>query len=441
MTKAPKNIGSRSSKIPIVVGMSALMLFVGSFAAWSGMADLSSAVVVGGTVQTDAPKYMVQSLKGGTVQELRINNNDRVKKGQLLMEFNVTAEKINLLSGYQSLISLRAEKEKLNSLLRQKEELNFSSNLSKMAREHQGEDMLNLEMRRFKTDLKQNYDSLELLTSKIASLKSIIPNMRSQVNGRAAEKKLIEERLKAIKSLVDSGHTSINELRNIKLLVANKNSQLADAQSRLNLRRQELESAILQKPAIDSKRKNELIKRIADIGRSETGLIAQIKEYEDIIKNASVYAIVDGQVTDMQIASAGQVVGSGGKLLDIIADSPVNSIKVQIKPDDIDRVWIGQSADIVLSAFPQRNMSKITGIVQSVSADTIVTKSTGLSTYEAVIKLDKMSIKDAERSYGSALNLTPGMLVQVFIIDGKNTLLGYLFDPYALTFQKAFSGN
>jgi HlyD family type I secretion membrane fusion protein len=261
------------------------------------------------------------------------------------------------------------------------------------------------------------------------------------MDARQREFNIMNKRVEAMRSLAKAGHSSTNELRIVRSLAANKEAELADSRAKLGLRQQELQTARLQEAALLPKRQGELATLIASLDTRMIDVMTRMKTLQITIKNAVLRAPISGMIVDMQINTVGQVVGSGQKVLEIVAWSPVNSLKVKIKPTDIDRVWKGQMANIVLSAFPQRNMPQVRGKILALSADTIEDKGTGQKFYEARIQLDAASLRKAERKYGQKIELMPGMPAQAFIINGSNTLLGYLFEPYQLTFQKAFAGS
>ncbi len=432
---------AKINRYPVLVGLFTLMLFVGALVTWSSTAKLSSAVVVNGVLQTDAPKYTIQHLNGGTIAEIAVRNNDQVRKGQILVRFDVSADRAQLRGLRFSQIAALAELARARASLEDGQVLVFSKNLEKLVENHDHRKILLFESRRFHLHRRQTSDEKMRLAGEVSALDVIIPDLKKRLKMRQVEKRLVRERVVAMKFLRSAGHASINELRNLKTQLADRDAELLDTRVRLNSTIKALQQARLQSAAYVPKIKSELAERIAKLQIGATDLATRIENLQLNIGRAKVRAPVAGKIVDMQVATGGQVVAAGGVLMQIVAESPTNSVLVKVKPTDIDRIWVGQTAKIVLSAFPQRNLPQIDATVTSVSADAISDRASGASLFEAQIKLSDASMQDAKLVFGGEINLMPGMPAQAFIINGSNTLLGYLFEPYQLAFQKAFSGN
>ena len=93
----------------------------------------------------------------------------------------------------------------------------------------------------------------------------------------------------------------------------------------------------------------------------------------------------------------------------------------------------GLEAQIVLTAYVQRNLPQIVGRVRSVSADAIADQSTGESYFLARIEVDRMQLEDLAQD----IDLSPGMPAEVLIKTGERTVIEYLIRPVLDAFRRS----
>src|SRR5690606_38179994 len=95
-----------------------------------------------------------------------------------------------------------------------------------------------------------------------------------------------------------------------------------------------------------------------------------------------------------------------------------------ISPNDIDRVSAGKLADIRFSAFNSSTTPVIEGVLEQISADSLIDQNTGQSYYLGRIAITSKGLQDLGQQ-----NLLPGMPAEVLINTGSRTLLSYLLQP------------
>tara|TARA_B110001469_G_C9647911_1_gene328729 strand:- start:4477 stop:5478 length:1002 start_codon:yes stop_codon:yes gene_type:complete len=166
------------------------------------------------------------------------------------------------------------------------------------------------------------------------------------------------------------------------------------------------------------------------------GKMASIKEglsaIEDRLQKTLIRAPVTGNVIGLNVHTIGGVISPGSEILDIVPDGQALMISAQIAPMDIDRVTVGLSAEIRLSAFNQSTTPKLLGKVVNLSADRLINKNTGQPYYEAELALHPESLRDL-----AALKLLPGMPAEVLILTGERTLIEYLGKPITDAFARS----
>jgi epimerase transport system membrane fusion protein len=144
-------------------------------------------------------------------------------------------------------------------------------------------------------------------------------------------------------------------------------------------------------------------------------------------------------VLALSVHTIGAVIPPGGRLLDIVPQNEELIVEARISPLDVDRVHIGQIAEVRFSAFKSRNTPKIEGKLISLSADRLADEN-GASEQERAgyylgrIEITAQGLQDLARQ---KLDLLPGMPAEVLINTGERTLMDYLLDPVRDTFARS----
>jgi HlyD family secretion protein/epimerase transport system membrane fusion protein len=90
---------------------------------------------------------------------------------------------------------------------------------------------------------------------------------------------------------------------------------------------------------------------------------------------------------------------------------------------------------VVLTAYPQRNLPIIHGVVREVSADRLVDERTGQPYFAAQVAVEKGELGTFD---GGDVALLSGMPAEVMILTGERTFLDYLLRPFYDAIRKAF---
>ena len=124
----------------------------------------------------------------------------------------------------------------------------------------------------------------------------------------------------------------------------------------------------------------------------------------------------------MTVHTIGAVIPPGGKLLEIVPGNEKLLVEAQVSPLDVDRIRVGQTAEVRLTAFKSRDTPSVYGKLIAVSADRLMDEKEKLPFYLARIEIDAAGMQYlAQRK----LALVPGMPSEVLINTGEHTLLRY----------------
>src|SRR5260370_39294058 len=77
-----------SAKWPIFTGLAMLVVWLGCFGVWAGVAPLNSAVVAPGTFVATGQNKLVQHFEGGIIREIAVKDGDAVEANQVLVRMD-----------------------------------------------------------------------------------------------------------------------------------------------------------------------------------------------------------------------------------------------------------------------------------------------------------------------------------------------------------------
>jgi HlyD family type I secretion membrane fusion protein len=140
-----------------------------------------------------------------------------------------------------------------------------------------------------------------------------------------------------------------------------------------------------------------------------------------------------GAVVGLAVFSVGGVIARGQRLLDIVPDGTPLVVEAQVPVNEIAEVTPGARAEVNFTAYKQRVLPIIHGVVRTVSADRLTDERTGAVYYTASVEVDANELAESPD-----VRLYPGMPATVMVPTSARTALGYLVAPLTEAFGHAF---
>ena len=181
---------------------------------------------------------------------------------------------------------------------------------------------------------------------------------------------------------------------------------------------------------------NEYSRSASDQLKSTAARIGEIEQElrksNDATKRQVVVAPAAGEIIDLKFTSPGAVVRPGEAIAEVVPSDTPMLLEAQIRPEEVNHVYVGQPVRIKFTAFKYRNTTMVTGKVRYVSADRFTDKVTQLPYYSVSIVADPASLQDADD-----LKLQAGMPAEVYLDGGQQTALQYMVEPVTSVWRKA----
>ena len=174
-----------------------------------------------------------------------------------------------------------------------------------------------------------------------------------------------------------------------------------------------------------------LIQRLVEIQTQIKQLQKELQQLENQRKNSTIIATSDGIILKLNLRNSGQVVRAGESIAEIVPDDRTSLvIKALIPSAEINKIAVGQKAQLRVDACPYPDYGTAKGVVKTISPDAITSPSKDTNTvispganyFEATIQPDKSSFGNNDRQ----CFLQSGMNGTADIISKEETVLQFM---------------
>jgi HlyD family secretion protein len=424
----------RSIRGPVLAGSAVCLVFFGGLSAWSSLAPLASAALGHGVVTPDGSRRTVQHLEGGIVGQLLVREGSRVEQGQPLLVLEDKAARATRDTARSQIRQLRAVEARLQAERAQAASVDFVHDDTSPAGNGEVESVRRGQRELFQQRREALLGRKGLLDRRIGQLREEINGLRAQISSQAAQLALVADEMQSVSQLLSQGLERKPRLQALQRSHAELTGLRASNQAAVARAEQSIVETRLQIAALDAERQEEISGQLADVGAQLSAAQDRYGAAADVLQRVTVVAPINGTVVQLKARTVGGVVGAGQAIMDIVPNGEELLVEARIAPNDIDAVRAGLPAQVVFSAFKQRNLPRLEGRVRDVSADRITDPQSGTPYYLARVEVDRRQIHDLAPD----LELGAGMPAEVMIMSGERTLLQYLVEPLRDSLRRSF---
>lgn len=402
---------------------------------WAATSNLSGAVIGQGVVVVDSSVKKVQHPTGGIVGELRVRDGDRVNAGDILIRLDETQTLANATIVTKGLDELLARQTRLEAERDGAEEIVFPKALLERTKDSRSEAGRAIAAERTLFDLRRQARSGQKaqLKERSAQLQDEIKGYLGQVEAKQKEVDLIHQELEGVRSLWQKNLVPITRLNALERDTARLEGERSQLNGMIAQAKGKIAEIALQIIQIDQDLRTEVGKDLIET-RSKLSELAERKVAAvDQLNRIDIRAPQSGRVHQLSVHTVGGVIAPGEQIMLIVPDADALAVEVKIAPQDIDQVYVGQTATMRFAAFNQRTTPEFDGEVSVVSPDLSQDQRTGSSYYTV-----RVSLKAEELAKLGEAKVVPGMPVEIFIKTPGRTALSYLIKPLREQAGRAF---
>jgi len=394
---------------------------------WSALGKLDIVASAQGRLVPQTLVKIVQPAQAGVVRELKVQEGDFVRAGQVLAQLDTTLARAD-----QASVSMDLQTQRLQ--LRR-----IEAELSGLPMASQADD----DPARFAEINRQYQAHKAALSDSQAQEQALL--IKAQQEKRAAQGQLakLEQVLPTYQKTAQAYERLEKQGFVGPLASADKQREATEKARDLDAQRSAvaaLDAAVLAQQKkisqIKSTYLSDLQKELALVRERISQLEPALDKTRYAAQATELRAPQDGVIKDLATTTVGAVVQPGAVLMTLVPHNEALYADVEIKNEDVGFVHVGQRAKVKLAAYPFQRHGMINGQVIHVSADASPQAAgkdangssapSVQSGYKARVRLDQQVLIDP---HGSKLSLAPGMQVQAEIHQGTRTVMEYLLSP------------
>lgn len=387
------------------------------FSAWAALTELDQVTRGEGRVVPQSDNQVVQHLEGGIVTDIFVRNGDRVERGEPLLRIENSFAEAELARIAIELKASRVRLARLSAEARGDAELVISEDLVTDIR-----DIVEREKGLFGTRQRQLRERLAILDDQVRQKSLELSELKSRWANITQERRLVLERVQNLRRLEERGGVSRNELLESERTL----QQIESVLSALTHQIPRTETALSEA----QRRRNEgELQFRAEAEDERIGVeveIARLREtssaMQDRNRRSDVTAPISGVVNRVFVTTIGGVVKSGQPLVQLVPADASIAVEARLSPADRSQVWPGLPAIVKISAYDFSIHGGLEGRITEVSPDALQDDDDGESYFRIRLEADGTSL-------GPDKPVLPGMVAEVDILTGRQTILSYLLKP------------
>lgn len=385
------------------------------------------------TVRPVGELRLVQTVAEGAVINILIKENQSVKKGDVIAtvdDSRLETKKSQIQSRIQqSRLQINQINAQMNALSRQMQaETNrmdravasAESQLEGRRREHQDRQVLVVaETAEVAADLRAAEAGLNAARSKRDRYQVVAASGALSQDQLEEAQFMAEQQAQAVEAAKAKLHQAEAALNPINAEVVTATEQIAQEQAsgEVNL-------------ATLTKEREALIQQQIELNKQLEQDIRELQQVQIDLNQTQITATADGTITKLSLRNPGQTVSAGQEIAQIVPSDTPLQIKAIVSPDDIDKVKMGQTAQMRVSACPYPDYGVLNGKVQQISEDTVKSDNSAVNPnikaipafYEVTIEPNRQALTQRHHQ----CSLQPGMEGSVDIVTREETVLRFM---------------
>ena len=421
------------ARAPMLVGLSVVAVALVGSALWAARVPLASAAVASGQVIVHSSRKTIQHLEGGIVRKIAVTEGQHVHEGDALVTIDDTQVRAQLDVVRSQYLSLKAREARLIAERDHDDKVYFNHPVFAQTDISGYQQVMDGQKNAFETRRKALFSRIEINGQREVQLQDQIGGLNAQVTASDRQLVLIAEELHDVQILFNSGNERKSRLLALQRTMAEISGNRGSYVAQISQARQQMIESSLKSEDMVTQFMADVVKELGEVQGQIGDLEERFQSLNDRVDRSVVRAPTDGTVVNLRLHTLGGVAQPGADLLDLVPTHDQLEVDAMVKPEDMDYVTAGLPATIRVTAFDQRSVPDLDGIVQVVSADRLEDKRTGAPYYLARIRLDAQAVSSLPGT-----GLQPGMPGEVMIKTGEQPLLKTLVSPILHSMNRAF---
>lgn len=386
------------------------------FVFWASFAKLDRVTRGTGRIVTQEKNNLVQHYEGGIITQILVAEGESVQAGDTLLRIENSFAQAELAASSLELSTQRLKRTRLLAETVGADTVTFDP-----VEEAAYPEQVAQQRRFFESRLAERSEQISIAHDQIEQKKIERSEKKSRHTNKKRERALMAERLSSLRELSKQGAVSRNELLQSETLFQQLVTEISDLEFQILQTESALAEAEGRRREADLNFKGEAERDLIDTEFAIAKLEETISALRDRKQRFDVTAPTNGRINKLFVNNVNGVVRPGQAIAEIVSDDAAIEIEAKLSPRDRAQVWPGLKSIVKVSAYDFTTFGGLEGEVVEVSPDALQDEEGNI--YFRII------IEASVQSFGDDKPVVPGMLAEVDIITGQQTIMDYLLKP------------
>ena len=382
---------------------------------WACLAELEEVTRGDGRVIPSKQLQVVQSLDGGVVSEILVQEGQVVEAGQLLLKIDETRATSGVRESAAQGFALRARQARLRALA---EGATFLPPASSNPEERH---ILDEERQLYQTRRSELNTMLAINQQQLQQRQQELSEMRARKSAAERALDLGQQELAKTRPLLASGAVSEVDILRLDREVSRSRGDMEQASAQIARVQAAIGEAQRKIQETELNFRNEARKEMADVMGKLNALTEGAVALADRVDKSQVKSPVRGRVQRLLANTVGGVVTPGKDIVEVVPLDDQLILEAKVQPRDIAFIHPGQAATVKFTAYDFSIYGGLDARVENISPDTEVDQK-GNAFY-------LVRVRTTRASFGDKLPVIPGMTAEVDILTGRKSVMSYLLKP------------
>ncbi|OOG45059.1 HlyD family type I secretion periplasmic adaptor subunit [Polaromonas sp. A23] len=392
---------------------------------WAGLSEVDEITKGEGKVIPSRQLQVLQSLDGGVVSEILVQEGQVVDAGQALVNIDTTRFDSSVKENRVQYLALLAKAARVRALA---EGVPFVPPPEVAA---EAPKTVEEEFRSYEASTSTLNAQLAIARQQLSQRQQELVEMRAKREQASRAYELSAKELSYTKPLLKDGAVSEVELLRLERETGRFFGEREMASAQISKTQSAIEEASRKVQEItlnfQSEARKELSETLAKLNVSSAGGVG----LADKVDKSSLRSPVRGTVKRLLVNTVGGVVQPGRDIIEIVPLEENLLLEAKVLPKDIAFLRPGDRALVKFTAYDFSIYGGLEAKLEFIGADS-VTDERGNTFYTVRVRTEKSKL-------GEGLPIIPGMVAEVDIITGQKSILSYLLKPVLKAKQAAFT--
>lgn len=384
---------------------------------WASLAQIEEVTRGDGKVIPSRQLQVVQSLDGGVVSEILVQEGQVVEAGQLLLKIDETRATSGVRESAAQGFALRARQARLRALA---EGSAFQPPAVRQGNEEE-KHIVEEERRLYETRLSELRTMLAINEQQLQQRQQELSEMRARKASAERQAEFGQQELAKTRPLLATGAVSEVDILRLERDVSRARGDAEQAAAQIARVQAAIGEAQRKSQETELSFRNEARRDMAEVMGKLNTLNEGAVALADRVEKSQVKSPVRGRVQRLLANTVGGVVQPGKDIVEIVPLDDNLVLEAKVQPKDIAFIHPGLDATVKFTAYDFSIYGGLAAKVENISPDTIVDER-GNAFY-------LVRVRTTQAHFNDKMPIIPGMTAEVDVLTGKKSVMAYLLKP------------